>query len=200
MAETASGGVIEPMVNTISALGDLVMAANAGTALFAFVLVILSLEFLRESKGFFVPIARAAVVGSLAFSGAYLIYGDFLLQPAKAAVARFSAEIPSASQNALLLTTLGVAGVGITFYAGSKAGAAKALRAARTDAGRAATRFVSKPDSSTPIRVSDLGRSLSLDVAGRLQLRALTRNPKRPPARAVKPAIKTFASLQRARG
>lgn len=200
MAEQATHGFIEPMVGTVGALGDLVMDAGAGTALFAFVLVILSLEFLRESKGFFVPIARAAVIGSLAFTGAYFIYGDFLLQPAKAAVARFSAELPSVSHNALLLTTLGVAGAGITFYAGSKSGAAAALRSARASAGKSVVRFVSKPDPSTPLRVSDLGRGLSLDVAGRLQLRALTRNPKRPPARAVKPALKTFASLQRARG
>lgn len=200
MAEQASIGFVGPLVNTVGALGDLVMAAGAGTALFAFVLVVLSLEFLRESKGFFVLVARAAVVGSLVFTGAYFVYGDFLLQPAKAAVARFSAELPAASHNALLLTTLGVAGAGITFYAGSKSGAAAALRSARAGAAKGAARFVSKPDSSTPLRVSDLGRGLSLDVAGRLQLRALTRNPKRPPARAVKPALKTFASLQRARG
>lgn len=200
MTVSAPGGVLEPMVNTVAALGELVLASGAGTALFAFILTILSLEFLRESKGFFVPIARAAVVGALAFSAAFFLYGDFLLQPAKAAVARFTAELPSASQNALLLTSLGVAGAGITFYAGSRSGAAKALRTARIGAAKAVTRFVSKPDPSTPLRVSDLGRGLSLDVAGRLQLRALTRNPKRPPARAVKPALKSFASLQRARG
>lgn len=191
---------MEPMVQTVVALGDLVLVSGAGTALFAFVLTILALEFLRESKGFFVPVARAAVIGALAFAVAFLIYGDFLLQPAKAAFARFSAELPSASQNAWLLTGLGVAGAGITFYAGSKSGAAKALRAGKAGAGKGVVRFVSRPDPSTPLRVSDLGRGLSLDVAGRLQLRALTRNPKKPPARAVKPALKTFASLQRARG
>lgn len=198
MTEKAPEGVLEPMVNTVAALGDLIVTAGAGTALFAFVLTILSLEFLRESKGFFVPVARTAVVGALAFTAAFFFYGDFLLQPAKAAVARFSAELPSASQNVLLLTSLGVAGAGITFYAGSKSGAAKALRSAK--AAKAAARFVSRPDQSAPIRVSDLGRGLSLDVAGRLQLRAMTRNPKKPPARAVKPAPQSFASLQRARG
>lgn len=198
MTGSVPGGVLEPMVNTVAALGDLVVTAGAGTALFAFVLTILALEFLRESKGFFVPVARAAVVGALAFTAAFFLYGDFLLTPAKAAVARFSAEIPAASQNVLLLTSLGVAGAGITFYAGSKAGAAKALRS--TKAGKNAVRFVSKPDPSAPLRVSDLGRGLSLDVAGRLQLRALTRNPKKPPARAVKPAPQSYASLHRARG
>jgi hypothetical protein len=200
MTEQASGGLAAPFVNTLSALGDLVIAAEAGTALIAFVLVILSLEFLRESKGFLVVVARVSVVAALAFTAAFCLYGDFLLQPAKAAVARFSAELPSASQNALLLTGLGVAGAGITFYAGAKSGAASAMRAAKAAGGKSAVRFVSRPDPATPLRISDLGRGLSLDLAGRLQLRSLARNPKKPPNRSVKPTLKTFAALHRERG
>jgi hypothetical protein len=200
MAAEVGASVLGPIIGTVSALGDLTVAAGAGTALFAFVLVILSLEFLRESKGFFVPVARAAVVGALAFTAAFFLYGDFLSQPAKAALARFAADLPAASQNALLLTSLGVAGAGVTFYAGSKSGAASALRSARAGAGKSVIRFVSRPDPSTPIRVSDLGRGLSLDVAGRLHLRSLARNPKNPPLRATKPAMRPLAPLQRARG
>jgi lysylphosphatidylglycerol synthetase-like protein (DUF2156 family) len=200
MTEQAAESVTEPLVNTIAALGDLFVAAGAGTALFAFVLTILALEFLRESKGFLIPVARTAVVGSLVFTLACWFYGDFLLQPAKAAAARFSQELPGASQSTMLLTGLGVAGAALTFYAGANSGASNALRKAKAGAAKAAIRFVSKPDANAPLRVSDLGRGLSLDVAGRLQLRALTRNPKKPPARAVKPALRTYASLQRARG
>jgi hypothetical protein len=199
MAEQAAG-VLEPMVNTVSALGDLVVLAGAGTGLFAFGLTILSLEFLRESKGFFVPIARAAVVGSLAFVAAFLLYGDFLAQPAKTALSRLTAGLPEATNNALLLTSLGVAGAGLTFYAGSQSGRSAALRAAKIAQGRAAIRFVSRPDPNTPLRISDIGRGLSLDIAGRLQLRTLARNPKKPPARAVKPSQRAFAALHRARG
>lgn len=196
--KTAS--VLEPMINTVSALGDLVALSGAGTAIFAFVLVILSLEFLRESKGIFVPLARTAVVGSLVFAVGFLIYGDFLANPAKAAYLRLTAGLPGASNNALLVTSLGVAGAGLTFYAGSKSGMAAAMRSAKTATGRTAIRFVSKPDPSAPLRVSDLGRGLSLDIAGRLQLRTLARNPKKPPARPVKPSQRVFAPAHRARG
>jgi hypothetical protein len=200
MAEQAVEGVLEAIVGTVSALGGLTAAAGAGTALFAFVLVILALEFLRESKGLLVPVARLAVVGALAFTGAFFLYGDFLSQPAKAALSRFTAGLPAASENSLLLTSLGVVGAGLTFYAGSKSGASAALRAAKAHAGKSGIRFVSRPESSPHFRVSDLGRGLSLDVAGRLHLRMLTRNPKKPPARALKPAMRTLAPPLRARG
>jgi hypothetical protein len=200
MAAQGTVGVLEPIVGTLAALGDLTVAAGAGTGLFAFVLVILSLEFLRESKGFFVPVARAAVVGALIFSAGFLLYGDFMSQPAKAAFARFTAGLPAASQNTLLLTSLGVAGAGLTFYAGSKSGASAALRTARAQAGKSVIRFVSRPDPAAPLRVSDLGRGLSLDVAGRLHLRMMTRNPKKPPTRALKPAMRVHAPPVRARG
>lgn len=199
MSAAAPEGALGPLIGTITALGDIVQVAGAGTGLFAFALVILTLEFLRESKGFMTPLARLLVIGALTFSAAAQRYGDFLAEPAKAALAMMRAEAAPVGGNALLWTGLGAVGAGLTFYAGMQSGAAASARA-NQGAARPGHRFVSVRSDSQALRVSDLGRGLSLDIAGRLQLRALTRNPKKPPARAVKPALKTFASLHQARG
>jgi hypothetical protein len=193
-------GFLDPMWNTLVALGDLTISAEAGTALFAFALVVLSLEFLRESKGFFVPLARLAVVGSLLFTAAYFVYGDFLALPAKGALARFTAGLPAATQNTLLMTGLGAGAAGLTFYAGTRSGAASAMRQTKRHAAAAVRRFASAAHVNRPLLVSDLGRGLSLDLAGRLQLRAMTRNPKKPLSRAAKPAYGGPASKARMHG
>jgi hypothetical protein len=193
-------GFLDPMWQTLVALWDLTLTAEAGTALFAFALVILSLEFLRESKGFLVPLARVAVVGSLLFTGAYFVYGDFLALPAKGAFARFTAELPAAASNTLLITSLGAAGAGLTFYAGTRSGAAAAMRKAKHGATFAMRRIAHAAHVNRPLLVSDLGRGLSLDLAGRLQLRAMTRNPKKPLSRAAKPAYGAKSSMGRLHG
>lgn len=200
MSAAAPEGALSPLIGTIVALGETIQLAEAGTGLFAFALVILSLEYLRESKGNLALVARALVVGALAFSAATLHYGDFMAQPAKAAFARFHAETAPTTRNVMLLTGLGAMGAGLTFYAGMKSGSAAAIRAARSVAAKDARRFVSMRKDSTPLRVSDLGRGLSLDLAGRLQLRVMTRNPKKPPIRIAKPAPKALAALHRERG
>lgn len=138
-AATAAGGAFGPLWNTLTALGNLLVAAEAGTALFAFVLVILSLEFLREAKGFFVLVGRAAVMGSLIFSGACALYGDFLLKPATAAFAQLPPGTSQYPDSPWLVAGIGAAGVGLGYLAGQRSSRPAALKAQHASASRYAS-------------------------------------------------------------
>jgi len=160
----------EPFWLTLSALGDMIAAAGAGTVLVALFLLILALDFQRASTGALVPVSRAAVGGAALFLLASLVYGDFLAGPARAAYSAIVARGPSVPAQTVALTTLSAAGAGIFYYAGRKT------------APRAATQRSSiQPRSYArrEVRLADLNSASSLDPAGRLQLRQLSRNPKK---------------------
>jgi hypothetical protein len=95
---------------TLQALGAMISEAGAGTALVGSFLLLLSLDFLRASKGLFVPVARALSVAFTLFVLASFVYGDFLAAPAKAAYSAIVARSDSVPPNVVVLTTLGAAG------------------------------------------------------------------------------------------
>ena len=178
----------EPFWLTLIALGHMLAAAGAGTAIIGAFLLLLSLDLLRSSRGILVPIARAAAIGSSLFIIAAFVYGDFLAAPAKAAYTSIVARSPNVPSGVVALTTLSAAGASLIFFAGRQSAprhisvppqrpTLQALMAARRDA--------------SGLRVADLGKALTLDPAGRLQLRQLSRNPKKP-ANTVRSALRSM--------
>ncbi len=171
----------EPYWLTLQALGGMIASAGAGTAIFGMLLLLLSLDLLRSSKGALAYVSRAAAIGSTLFILASFVYGDFLAAPAKAVYSAIVARAPVVPSNAVALTTLGAAGAGLIFYAGRQSAprsvgalppqrpSMRALLSVRRDAGLMRTSGV-----------ADFGKAMMLDPAGRLQLRQLSRNPKKP--------------------
>jgi hypothetical protein len=161
----------EPYWLTLAALGGMLRDAGAGTALVGGFLLLLSLDFLRGSKGIFVPVSRALAVGSTLFVLASFVYGDFLAAPAKAAYSAIVARSASVSPNVVVLTTLGAASASAFLLTSRRIGVPRA--------------FVqpSAPKAFAPARreaaLAALSGGLAMDAAGRLQLRQFARNPKK---------------------
>lgn len=170
----------EPFWLTLEALGAMVVAAGAGTAIFGAFLLLLSLDLLRMSKGPLIVVSRAAAIGSSLFVLAAFVYGDFLAAPAKAAYTAIVARSPTVPSNVVALTTLSAAGAGMIFYAGRQT-APRSLAALPPQRPSMRT-LLSVRREATAMRgagVAEFGKALMLDPAGRLQLRQLSRNPKK---------------------
>src|SRR4051812_33380662 len=82
----------DPYRQTVEGLWALGASAGIGTLLVGILLLLLSLEFLRTSKGALKTVGRIASMGSAAFLIAAIVYGDFLSGPAKAAYTLISAR------------------------------------------------------------------------------------------------------------
>jgi hypothetical protein len=169
---------------TLQALGSMLAEAGAGTALVGGFLLLLSLDFLRASKGIFVPVARVLSVGFTLFVLASFVYGDFLAAPAKAAYSAIVARSETVPPNVVVLTTLGAAGA---FFVTSW---------------RQTPRAVSPKSPSTRVFASMrrapaaiAARAPSIDAAERLQLRQMSHNPKKA-VNAVRPAMRAMAAVQ----
>ena len=169
---------------TLQALGSMLAEAGAGTALVGGFLLLLSLDFLRASKGIFVPVARVLSVGFTLFVLASFVYGDFLATPAKAAYSAIVARSETVPPNVVVLTTLGAAGA---FFVTSW---------------RQAPRAVSQKSPSMRVFASMrrapaaiAARAPSIDAAERLQLRQMSHNPKKA-VNAVRPAMRAMAAAQ----
>jgi len=166
--------LVDPYIQTLDGIWSLAVAAQVGTLIFGAVLLLLSLEFLRSSKGWMKMIGRAASIGSAAFLVAAIIYGDFMAGPAKAAYSLISERAGAVPPHAGAWTTVGVATVGVLAYVGRKA----ALNARRGDEPRWQPRRYASMQGG-PSSLADLSRIVTLDPAGRLQLRNFTRNSKK---------------------
>jgi hypothetical protein len=170
----------EPYWLTLAALGQMISEAGAGTALVGSFLLILSLDLLRGSKGFLVPVARTLAIGFTLFILASFVYGDFLAAPARAAysaiVAR--ADVVTMPPNVVVLSTLGAASAG-AFFMTSRRQPPRALKQKPP----AAQMFASVRREAAPI-----------DTAARLHMRQLNRNPKKS-ANTVRPARTMAASM-----
>lgn len=175
----------EPYWLTLHALGLMIGEAGAGTALFGGFLFVLALDFLRGSKGIFVPVSRVLAVVSTLFFLASFVYGDFLAAPAKAAYSAIVARSTHVPPNVVVLTTLGAAGAGAFFMTSRRVAPRALMRAAPSHTIVQAARRES---------VADIGRGLSLDTAGRLQLRHMSRNQKKT-VNAVRPAMRAMAAV-----
>jgi hypothetical protein len=172
----------EPYWLTLQALGMMLSEAGAGTALVGGFLLLLSLDFLRASKGVFVPVARVLAIGFTAFVLASFVYGDFLAAPAKAAYSAIVARSEAVAPKVVVLTTLGAASAGAFFMT------------SRRQPPRARSQPSVRVFASMRREVSavELQRSPSLDAAGRLQQRLMSHNPKKAVS-GVRPAVRTMA-------
>lgn len=163
--------ILEPVWQTPIALFEALSGAGAGTALFAGVVLIAALEFLRSSQGMLVWPARAMAVFACALFVASLVYGDFLAAPARAAY-RAIAEREGLHPT-LLATSVGSAMAGIAYRAGKNSHAADTARAPST-----------QRRGGDLAAVSAAARTQAVDIATRLRLQQLVRNaPKREAAR-----------------
>jgi hypothetical protein len=171
---------------TLQALGTMISEAGAGTALVGSFLLLLSLDFLRASKGLFVPVARALSVAFTLFVLASFVYGDFLAAPAKAAYSAIVARSDSGPPNVVVLTTLGAAGA---FFVTSWRQAPRAM----SQKSPPARVFASMRRAASAAAAT---RASSIDAAERLQLRQMRHNPKKAVS-AVRPAVRAMAAVQR---
>ena len=163
--------LVDPYRQTVEGIWALAVGAGIGTLIVGILLLLLSLEFLRTSKGRVKSIGRLASIGSAAFIFAAVVYGDFLAAPAKAAYSLISERAGVVPPQAAAWTTIGVASVGVLAYAGRRS----TIAAKRNDEPRwQARRFASSGGE-----LGELSRLVSLDPAGRLHLRAYTRNAKK---------------------
>jgi len=165
--------LVDPYLQTLDGLWSLAVGAQIGTLVFGVVLLLLSLEFLRASKGWMKMVGRAASIGSAAFLISAVLYGDFLAGPAKAAYSLISERAAAVPPNTGAWATMGVATVGVLAYVGHKA----TVRARRGDEPRWQPRRFAQIGTTSSI--TDLSRLVSLDPAGRLQMRNFTRNAKK---------------------
>jgi hypothetical protein len=168
---------------TLQALGAMISEAGAGTALVGSFLLLLSLDFLRASKGLFVPVARALSVAFTLFVLASFVYGDFLAAPAKAAYSAIVARSDSVPPNVVVLTTLGAAGA---FFVTSWRHAPRAISQKSPPA-----RVFASMRRAAPAAVAT--RAPSIDAAERLQLRQMSHNPKKAVS-TVRPAVRAMAA------
>lgn len=198
MASTATEWLtttFEPIWQTPIALAKVLGVAEAGTMIGGLFLVIASLELLRSSGPLLSYVARLVVVAAAAFFSATFFYGDFMAAPAKAAYSLIG--MSEARHSTVLLTTLGAAGVTLVYQAGRRsAGAGRAKPETATDRFRA--RMMAARNEKTG-RISDLGRVLALDTAGRIQLRQLTHNAKKSTV-VVRPGGRLLPSISHTNG
>jgi hypothetical protein len=177
MASTATEWLtttFEPIWQTPIALAKVLGVAEAGTMLAGLFLVIASLELLRSSGPFLSFIARLLVVAAGVFFGATFFYGDFMAAPAKAAYSLIG--MSETRHNTMLFTTLGAAGVTLVYQAGRRSANTRTKPETATERFRAR---MAAARSEKMGRISELGRTLALDTAGRIQLRQLTYNAKK---------------------
>ncbi len=172
----------EPYWLTLQALGMMLSEAGAGTALVGGFLLLLSLDFLRASKGIFVPVARVLAIGFTAFVLASFVYGDFLAAPAKAAYSAIVARSEAVAPKVVVLTTLGAASAGAFFMTSRR-------QPPRVRSQPSIRVFASMRREVSAV---ELQRSSSLYAAGRLQQRQMSRNPKKA-VNGVRPAVRTMA-------
>lgn len=173
--------LVDPYIQTLEGIWSLAVGAQVGTLIFGSVLLLLSLEFLRSSKGWMKMVGRAASLGSAVFLVAAIVYGDFMAGPARAAYSLVSERASAVPPHAGAWATVGVATVGILAYVGRRA----ALNARRNDEPRWQPWRGGQAQTSTSL--GDLSRVVSLDAAGRLQMRNFMRNAKKT-VNVVKPA------------
>ncbi|MBL8783058.1 MAG: hypothetical protein JNL06_19140 [Alphaproteobacteria bacterium] len=172
---------------TLQALAAMITEAGAGTALIGSFLLLLSLDFLRASKGLFVPVARVLSVGFTLFVVASFVYGDFLAAPAKAAYSAIVARSDTVAPNVVVLTTLGAAGAGAFFMTSWR-------QAPRTMSQKSAsTRVFASMRRAAPSAIA--ARAPAIDAAERLQLRQMSHNPKKAVS-AVRPAVRAMAAVR----
>jgi hypothetical protein len=165
--------LVDPYRQTVEALWTLAVGAQIGTLIFGSLLLLLSLEFLRTSRGWVKFVGRTASIGSAAFLIAAIVYGDFLAGPAKAAYTLISERAGVVPPSAAAWTTMGVASVGVLAYVGRKA----TVKVRRGDEPRwRAQRFT---PARAPSSLNELSRLVALDPAGRLHLRNFQRNAKK---------------------
>lgn len=182
----ALGNLTAPYWLTLEALAGMIAAAGAGTALLGTLLLLTSLDLLSSSKGPLVPVWRVAAVASSLFLLASVLFGDFMAAPAKAAYTAIVARSPAMPTGVVALSTLGAAGAGLIFYAGRQNGA---RATASTSKRPAISTLMAARREAGGFRVSEFGKGLALDPAGRLQLRQLSRNPKKA-THVVRPAVR----------
>jgi hypothetical protein len=173
----------EPYWLTLAALGAMIRDAGAGTALVGAFLLLVSLDFLRGSKGMLVPVSRALAIGSTLFVLAAFVYGDFLAAPAKAAYSAVVARSVTVPPNVVVLTTLGAVSAS-AFLLGSRRAVAPRALAQRTPSKAYAP-------ARREAALAALGSGLTMDAAGRLQLRQFVRNPKKA-VTSVRSALRTM--------
>jgi hypothetical protein len=174
----------DPYLQTVEGLWGLAVGAQIGTLVVGSLLLLLSLEFLRTSKGALKSVARIASIGSAAFLVAAIVYGDFLAGPAKAAYSLVSERAGIVPPEAAAWTTMGVASVGVLTYVGRRS----AANVRRAEEPRWQPRRY-----AVASELGDLSRLVTLDPAGRLHLRAFTRNAKKDVA-----SIKPMRGVRRA--
>ena len=171
--------LFDPYRQTVEGLWSLAVSAQIGTLLFGSLLLLLSLELLRASKGWLSYVWRVASIGAAAFVVAAILYGNFLEGPARAAYSLIAERAGAVPPNAAAWTTMGVASVSVLAYVGRKA----TLRVRAGEEPRWWTRrFASSYGTSrlsATFDMSDINRALSLDPAGRLQLRLFAYNAKK---------------------
>jgi len=161
----------DPYRQTVEGLWALGVGAGIGTLIVGLLLLLISLEFLRTSRGAIKTVGRLASIASAAFILAAVVYGDFLAGPAKAAYSLISERAGTVAPETAALTTVGVAGVGVLAYVGRRS----AINTRRNEE----TRWQPRRYASMGNEIGELSRLVALDPAGRLHLRAYSRNAKK---------------------
>ncbi|MFM9864675.1 MAG: hypothetical protein ACKVRO_13815 [Micropepsaceae bacterium] len=165
--------ILAPIWQTPIALVEVLGLANLGTTLVGLFLFIAALEFLRSSSGAFETFARVLAVGAALFTGASLIYGDFMAPTAKAVYARVASRMPADHTSTMLAASFGAATAGVALS--SARGRIVATPPPRGP--RAATESRSRLDLALVLAAADPARIAAMDTSSRIQLRLLTNRP-----------------------
>jgi hypothetical protein len=165
--------IAAPLWQTPVALVEVFGLANLGTTVVGLFLFVAALEFLRSASGAFETFARVLAVAAALFTGASLIYGDFMAPTAKAVYARVASRMPEDHTSTVLAASFGAATAGVALSSGrAKTGSAAPQRRHRE---RAESR--SRLDLALVLAAVDPARLAALDTASRIQLRLLTNRP-----------------------
>lgn len=163
----------EPFWGTPVALLEALVAAQAGTLLFAMFVFLAALELLRSGVGLVAHAARALAIVALGMAAATFVYGDYLAPPAAALLSQ-SGLVPH--RDPALVAALGAAAVGVAYGAGRFEGAPRRVSKAAPSGWRALV--AARPRAAQPSH-----REAPLNASARLQQRQAAHNPKRVPAR-----------------
>lgn len=164
----------EPFWGTPLALLEALVAAQAGTLLFAMFVFLAALELLRSGVGLVAHAARALAIVALGMAAATLVYGDYLAPPAAAFLSQSGLAAPR--HDHALVAALGAAAVGVAYGAGRFEGAPRRAAKAAPAPWRALG-AMRAPSARPP------GGEVRLSALARLQRRQATHNPKRVPVR-----------------
>ena len=167
---------LAPLWETPIALANVLGLAHAGTTLFAFIVFIAALEFLRRTSGLLAFVARLGAVVAFGLMAASLQYGDFLAPPVHSVLMMVSERMPESKSDTALLATLGVATLGVAYRAGKSNG----LYAANTVPRSSRIPYASTKSGQLQ---SSRQRVVSLGITERLHLRQLASQPKKSSAR-----------------